>query len=63
MRRALIVVSVVLLQCLAIMSQTPDKLAGKWVGTVDGIQGKQNATATFKKEGDTYTGSISGLRP
>jgi len=63
MRRALIVVSVVFFQCFAILSQTPDKLEGRWAGTVDGFQGKQNAVATFKKEGDKYTGSISGLRP
>jgi hypothetical protein len=63
MRRALIVVSVVLFQCFAILSQTPEKLAGRWAGTVDGLQGKQNAVATFKKEGDKYTGTISGLRP
>lgn len=63
MRRALIVVSVVLLQCFTVLSQTPDKLEGRWAGTVDGFQGKQNAVATFKKEGDKYTGTISGLRP
>ena len=63
MRRALIVVSVVFLQCLSILGQAPDKLAGRWAGTVDGLQGKQNAVATFKKEGDNYTGTISGLRP
>lgn len=63
MRRAPIVVSIVFLQCIAILSQTPDKLEGRWAGTVDGLQGKQNAVATFKKDGDKYTGSISGLRP
>jgi hypothetical protein len=63
MRRALIVISIVFFQSIAILSQTSDKLEGKWSGTVDGIQGKQNAAATFKKEGDQYTGSISGLRP
>lgn len=63
MRRALIVISAVILQCFAIIGQTSDKLEGRWTGTVDGLQGKQNAVATFKKEGDKYTGSISGLRP
>jgi hypothetical protein len=63
MPRALIVVSVVLFQCFAIAGQTPDRLEGRWAGTVDGLQGKQSAVATFKKDGDKYTGSISGLRP
>ncbi len=63
MRRALVVVSIVFFQCFAIFSQTTDKIEGRWAGTVDGLQGKQNAVATFKKEGAKYTGSISGLRP
>lgn len=63
MRKALIVVVVVFIQCLAASGQSADKLAGRWAGTVDGLQGKQNAVATFKKDGDTYSGSISGLRP
>jgi len=63
MRKAFIVVAVVLIQCLAAAAQSPDKLAGRWAGTVDGIQGKQNAVANFKKDGDAYTGTISGLRP
>ena len=63
MRKALIVVAVVFLQCLAASGQSADKLEGRWAGTVDGLQGKQNAVATFKKDGDKYTGSISGLRP
>ena len=63
MRKALIVVAVVLIQCFAASGQAPDRLEGRWAGTVDGLQGKQAATATFKKDGDKYTGSISGLRP
>jgi len=63
MRKAVIVIAVVLIQCFAASGQTKDKLEGRWSGTVEGIQGKQDATATFKKEGDKYTGSISGLRP
>jgi len=63
MRKALIVGAVVLIQCLAVSGQSPDKLVGRWAGTVDGLQGKQNAVATFKKDGDKYAGSISGLRP
>lgn len=64
MRRALIFVSIVLLvQASAFGRAQQDKLAGRWAGTVDGIQGQQPAVATFKKEGDKYSGSISGLRP
>jgi len=63
MRKALIVGALVLIQCLAASGQSPDKLEGRWAGTVDGLQGKQNAIATFKKDGDKYAGSISGLRP
>ena len=63
MRKGLIVVAAVLIQCLAALGQGADKLAGRWAGTVDGIQGRQNAVANFKKEGDGYSGTISGLRP
>ena len=64
MRRALIFVSIVLLiQTSAFGRTQQDKLEGRWAGTVDGIQGQQPAVATFKKEGDKYSGSISGLRP
>lgn len=64
MRRALIVSLIVLVtQALITFAQTPDRLEGRWSGTVEGPQGKQAATATFKKEGDKYGGSISGLRP
>lgn len=63
MRRALIAITVLFIQCFVASGQSTDKLAGRWAGTVDGLQGKQNAVATFKKEGEGYTGSISGLRP
>ena len=64
MRRALVLVSIVLLvQSLAFGLTQQDKLEGRWAGTVDGFQGQQAAVATFKKEGDKYSGAISGLRP
>ena len=63
MRRGVITLAVLLIQILAVHGQSTDKLAGRWAGTIDSIQGKQNAVATFKKEGDGYTGSITGLRP
>jgi hypothetical protein len=43
--------------------QQKDRLEGRWSGTVEGIQGKQEAFVTFKKEGEGYTGKISGMRP
>jgi hypothetical protein len=64
MHKALILVLLALLiQSTAPAQSQPDKLEGRWAGTVDGLQGKQPATATFKKDGTNYTGSISGLRP
>ena len=63
MRRALICVSIVLLIRAVSAAQSPDRLEGRWVGTVEGLQGKQAAVATFKKEGDKYNGTITGLRP
>jgi len=63
MRRALICMSIGLLIQAAGVAQSTDRLEGRWVGTVEGLQGKQAAVATFKKEGDKYTGTITGLRP
>jgi hypothetical protein len=63
MRRTFICVSLVLLIQSLGMSQTQDRLEGRWAGTVEGLQGKQQAVATFKKDGDKYTGTITGLRP
>ena len=65
MRRGVVFFAILLLvQSIAAFSQTPaDLLEGRWTGTMDGIQGKQGVVATFKKEGDKYTGAMSGLRP
>ncbi|MEK6303556.1 MAG: hypothetical protein AABO41_22865 [Acidobacteriota bacterium] len=63
MRRTLICVSVLLVAQSFAAAQTPDKLEGRWAGTVESLQGKQQAVATFKKDGDKYTGTITGLRP
>jgi len=64
MRKAIIVITGILLSAIAVFAGSQgDKLEGRWSGTVDGMQGKQPATAMFKKEGDKYTGSISGMRP
>ncbi len=63
MRRALIAVAIVLLTQSIGNAQSPDKLEGRWAGFVEGLQGKQPAVATFKKDADKYTGTITGMRP
>ena len=39
-----------------------DRLAGRWEGTLQAPQGEMPAVATFKKDGDKYTGTITGVR-
>ncbi len=64
MRRVVFVgVAVLFVQLLAGSSLAQAKLEGRWVGKVKSIQGERDASATIKKEGDNYTGTISGLRP
>jgi len=64
MRKPFLFVLIVLLSPLLAFGRIqPDKLEGRWSGTVDGFQGQQPSVATFKKEGDKYSGAISGLRP
>lgn len=65
MRRSRIVFTAALLVLAFAVSAfaQQDKLTGRWVGKVKSIQGERDASATFKKEGDKYTGTISGLRP
>ncbi len=40
-----------------------DKLAGRWEGKVQSPQGERPTTVIFKKNGDTYTGKTTGMRP
>ncbi len=64
MRRVVFVgVAVLFVQLLAGSTLAQAKLEGRWVGKVKSIQGERDASATIKKEGDNYTGTISGLRP
>lgn len=64
MRRVVFVgLAVLFVQLLAGSSLAQAKLEGRWVGKVKSIQGERDANATIKKEGDNYTGTISGLRP
>lgn len=55
--------AILLLQLFAIigLSQS-DKLSGRWEGKLMSPQGELPANATFKKEGDKYTGTITGQR-
>jgi hypothetical protein len=39
-----------------------DRLEGRWEGTVQSPAGDGNAVATFKKNGDSYTGTMTRLR-
>jgi hypothetical protein len=40
-----------------------DKLVGRWEGAIQSPQGERPTTAIFKKEGDTFTGRMPGMRP
>ncbi|HQR32501.1 MAG TPA: hypothetical protein PLK30_07185 [Blastocatellia bacterium] len=64
MRRSMMVwAALLLVQFLAGSALAQAKLEGRWVGKVKSIQGERDANASFKKEGDNFTGTISGLRP
>ena len=65
MRRPFIIWGIILLvQLLAGSAYAQqDKLAGRWEGTIQMPQGERPVTATFKKEGEAYTGNISGMHP
>ncbi|MGA9772037.1 MAG: hypothetical protein WBV94_23600 [Blastocatellia bacterium] len=65
MRRPFIIWGIILLAQLLTVSAyaQQDKLSGRWEGTIQMPQGERPATASFKKEGEAYTGNISGMRP
>jgi hypothetical protein len=48
--------------CAASISAQQAALEGRWQGTAQTPQGERPAIATFARNGDTYTGTISGLR-
>ena len=64
MRRSLIVLgAITLVQFLTVASLgQQDRLQGRWEGTAKTFQGERPATATFKKEADAYTGTITGMQ-
>ncbi|MGH9831716.1 MAG: hypothetical protein ACRD9Y_01800 [Blastocatellia bacterium] len=39
-----------------------DKLAGRWEGKIQSLQGERETSLVIKKEGDTYTGKTPGMR-
>lgn len=64
MRRSMIVgAALLLVQLFAVSAFAQAKLEGRWVGKVKSMQGERDANASFKKEGDKFTGTISGIRP
>jgi hypothetical protein len=53
---------ILFLGLVSITAAQPDKLEGRWEGTVLAPQGQFPAHASFKKEADGYRGTVSGLR-
>lgn len=63
MRRWAIVIATVLLQLFAVIGfAQADRLAGKWEGKIVSPQGERPTTATFKKDGSGYAGTMTGPR-
>jgi hypothetical protein len=65
MRRSFIVSRIILLiQLLAVsVFAQQDKLAGRWEGKIQSLQGERPTTLTIKKEGEAYNGVMPGLQP
>ena len=60
--RSIIVLRIGIVVLLAgTASARQDPLQGRWEGMVRAPQGERRATVTFKREGDSYTGAISGV--
>ncbi|MFN0087507.1 MAG: hypothetical protein ACKVX9_19110 [Blastocatellia bacterium] len=43
-------------------SAQQDRLAGRWEGMIQSMQGERATTAVFKRDGDGYTGKMPGMR-
>ncbi|MEW6209461.1 MAG: hypothetical protein AB1631_13910 [Acidobacteriota bacterium] len=61
MRRLLIIFSAILLAQSIVLAQR-DRLEGRWEGKVVALQGERPAAVNFKKTGETYSGTIEGVR-
>jgi hypothetical protein len=64
MRRSLSIIGALLLTTLAALGgpMQQDPLEGRWEGMVESMQGKRPAAVTFKRAGDAYTGTVTGLQ-
>jgi hypothetical protein len=65
MRRLFFIICAsLLIQLLAVsVFAQQDKLVGRWEGKIQSPQGERPTTVTFKKDGETLTGSMPGMRP
>jgi len=62
MQRSLSILGIILFAWLATVAgqAQQDRLEGRWEGTVQSPQGERRAVASFKKDGQNYTGTITG---
>jgi hypothetical protein len=62
MRRRFILATLFAAVVTSISLAQQDRLQGLWQGKVQAPQGELQATVIFRKEGDSYSGSVTGLR-
>ncbi|MDX2033839.1 MAG: hypothetical protein SF339_24405 [Blastocatellia bacterium] len=62
-RSTLFFVILTILSFVFLPASAQDKLAGRWEGKIQSMQGERPTTAVFKKEADGYAGKMPGLRP
>lgn len=62
MRRLLIIFAAIISVQFFAVALAQDKLVGRWEGKVQSFQGERDAVVTFKKEGDKYIGTTTGMR-
>jgi hypothetical protein len=64
MRRSFKICSVLcaIISLAAFAFAQQDKLAGRWEGKIQSLQGERETSLVIKKEGDTYTGKTPGMR-
>jgi hypothetical protein len=63
MRRSLIIFAAIMTaQLFFVVVAQQDKLEGRWEGKVQSPQGERAASVTFKKQGENYTGTTTGMR-
>jgi hypothetical protein len=52
-----------LMLAVGVTGQAQDQFVGRWEGTVESVRGSRPATLTVTKTGDTYAGTLAGVRP